>query len=170
MERWLQIQEFPRYSVSDQGRVRNEDTGRIMTPVSNGAGVMAVYLTQDGRQYARGVAKLVATHFLPHTTDAAGTPLHRDGDRTNNSAENLLMRPRWYVFKYLQQFERYRPPFVDLPIIETETGIIFPNSWEATKHFGILETEIAHSYHAYHGRGERVRAIPTFYYFRRYEP
>jgi hypothetical protein len=168
MERWLQIDEFPVYSVSDQGRVRNDYTGRIMTLLTNDAGVVVVYLVRDGKQSSRGVAKLVATHFLPHNTnDIFDTPMHLDGDRTNNAAENLIWRPRWYAFKYHQQFDRYRRPYVDCPIIETQTGTIFANSWEATVTLGILETDIAHSFHAYQGRGETIPAHPTIYCFRR---
>lgn len=168
MEKWRQIRDFPRYSVSDQGRIRNDDTDRIMALVQNGSGVVMAFLVREGRQYARGVAKLVATHFLPDGNHLATTPVHRDGDRTNNFVENFVLRPRWYAYKYQQQFERDRRPFVDHSIIETETGQVFANSWEAAVHFGVLETEVAHSYHAYEGRGERVRALPTYYYFRSY--
>lgn len=167
MERWLKIQEFPRYSISDQGRVRNDDNDRLMTLLVNHSGVVSVYLVRDGRQYNRGVAKLVATHFLPHSTDIANTPMHLDGDRTNNAADNLIWRPRWYATKYLHQFERHRVPFVGVPIVEEETGLIFKNSWDATTYFGILEADIAHSFHAYEGRGEIVRALPTNYRFRK---
>lgn len=168
-ERWLQIQEFPRYSISSKGRVRNDDTGRIMSMVTNGAGVLAVYLVRDGRQYSRGVARLVANHFLPHNTNELfDTPLHLDGDRLNNDVENLVWRPRWYATAYLRQFEEYRVPFVNRPMIETTTGLIFDNSWEAAKHFGLLETKVAKSYHLYQGGDETEAAWPTFYCFRRY--
>lgn len=169
MERWLQIQDFPKYSVSSWGRVRNDDTGRLMAMVKNPAGVLAVYLMRDGKQYSRGVAKLVATHFLPHASGVNDTPLHRDGDRLNNRATNLLWRPRWYVGMYRRQFEEYRPPFVDREMIETETGTIFPDSWEAAKHFGLLEREVARSYHMYEGNGLVVPASPTHYKFRRHQ-
>jgi hypothetical protein len=170
VERWLQIHEFPRYSVSNMGRVRNDDTERIMAQVRNGAGVMMVFMVRDGKQYTRGVAKLVAKHFLPHNTaEHFDTPMHRDGDRTNNAAENLVWRPRWYATKYLRQFEEFRPPYVPHKMVETQTGLIFENSWHATTYFGLLETEVARSYHAWQSRGEDVPASPTNYYFRAYD-
>jgi hypothetical protein len=171
MEHWLSIDEFPRYSVSDQGRVRNDDTGRILATTINQAGVVMVGLTRDGRQYKRGVAKLVADRWLPHhgSDDIFTVPMHLDGNRRNNAANNLLWRPRWYAAKYLNQFERYRPPFVNCPIIETQTGAIFENSWEATITYGVLETHVAQSFHAFQGAGEIQPAWPLMYTFRRYD-
>lgn len=170
MERWLQIQDFPGYSVSDQGRVRNDDTDRVLAMVRNQAGVVMVGLMRGGRQYKRGAARLVADHFLPHDgNDTFTTPMHRDGDRMNNAADNLVLRPKWYAAKYLQQFEQYRPPYVDLPLVEVATGLTFDNSWEATKYFGILEYSIAHSFHEFYANGHDVPAHPTVYRFRRLE-
>ncbi len=170
MERWLQIQEFPDYSVSNLGRIRKDSTDRIMALAPNNAGVLTAYLVRNGRQYARGVARLVAQHFLPRDVNVLfSTPMHLDGDRTNNAVDNLMWRPRWYALKYVRQFEEFRPPYVDRPLIEMETGLVFANSWEATKHFGLLEGEIARSYHAYHGRGEILRAWPSYYRFQRYD-
>lgn len=169
MERWLQVDEFPRYQVSDQGRIMNIDTERVMSMVVNAAGVLAVYLVRDGTQYSRGVAKLVASHFLPHSTDMNSAPMHRNGDRTDNRAENLVWRPRWYAIKYLRQFEEYRPPYVHVPVKEMESGLVFPNSWEATQHFGLLEYEIAKSFHMWEANKELYRASPTNLHFRRDE-
>jgi hypothetical protein len=142
MEHWLSIDEFPRYSVSDQGRVRNDDTGRILATTINQAGVVMVGLTRDGRQYKRGVAKLVADRWLPHhgSDDIFTVPMHLDG-----------------------------PPFVNCPIIETQTGAIFENSWEATITYGVLETHVAQSFHAFQGAGEIQPAWPLMYTFRRYD-
>lgn len=170
MERWLQIREFPRYSISDQGRARHDESDRIMAVMKNKGGVALVFLSRDGRQYSRGLARLVAEHFLPHNTNEQfDTPLHLDGDRMNNAVKNLVWRPRWYAFKYQQQFEEYRPPFVDCPLIETTTQMVFANSWDATTFLGVLERDIAKSFHKYQGGGEIEPAWPTAYYFRRYD-
>jgi hypothetical protein len=164
MERWLPIDEFPGYSVSNHGRVRNDATNRILIMVVNQAGVLMVGLVKGGRQYKRGVAKMVAERWLPHNTnDAFDTPMHLDGDRTNCAADNLVWRPRAYTAKYLRQFEQYRPPFINCPIEEVETGTVFPNSWEAAKHYGLREYEVAKSYH------ERTTAWPTLNHFRKAE-
>jgi NUMOD4 motif-containing protein len=170
MERWLEIYEFPGYSISDQGRVRNDNTGRIMSLVQNSGGVLTAYMVREGRQYARGVAKLVATHFLPHDTDMQSAPVHRDGNPLNNTVDNLIWRPRWYAVKYRHQFHEVgRPPYVDRPIQEVTTGLVFPNSWEAAKHFGLIEFDIFKSYHEWQGNGGIFRPRYSGYAFRRFD-
>jgi hypothetical protein len=161
MERWLEIDEFPGYSISDHGRVRNDRTNRIIRLVHNRAGVLMVGLMYEGRQYKRAVAKLVADKFLPHNTlETFDTPMHLDGNRSNCSASNLVWRPRWYVFKYLQQFENYRQPYVDVKLMDEVTGYIYANSWEAATSNGLREFEVAKSVY------ENTTAWPTYQRFR----
>lgn len=165
MERWLQIEDFPNYSVSDRGRIRNDKTGRLMSLARNPNGVLAVYLVREGYQHSRGVAKLVASHFLPHETEHYATPMHLDGDRENNHVENLMYRPRWYANMYHRQFEKFRAPYVNHPIIEMTTGQTYEHSWHAATTLGLLENEIAKSYHMFHGSNEIVYAMPSRYRF-----
>lgn len=161
MERWLEIDEFPGYSISSQGRVRNDVTGRIMVMVRNKGGVLMVGLVLDGKQYKRGIAKLVADRFLPHNTlDTFDTPMHLDGDRSNCAVNNLVWRPRWYVNKYQQQFEHYRQPYVDAKIYDVATGDLYSNSWEAAITNGLREYEVAKSVY------ELTKAWPTYQSFR----
>lgn len=161
MERWLPIDEFPGYSVSNLGRVRNDYSKRIIVLVYNKGGVQMVGLVRDGRQYKRGVAKLVADRFLPHNTlETFDTPMHLDGDRTNCAVRNLVWRPRWYVQKYHQQFENYRQPYVDKKLIEEKSGVIYANSWEAAIANGLREYEVAKSVY------ELTTAWPTYQIFR----
>jgi hypothetical protein len=161
MERWLPIDEFPGYSISDQGRVRNDFSDRIMVMVRNRAGVLMVGLFKDGVQYKRGVSKLVAERFLPHNTlETFNTPMHLDGDRTNCAASNLVWRPRWYVQKYQQQFENYRQPYVDRKVQDVSTGAIYANSWDAAISNGLREFEVAKSVY------ELTTAWPTYQSFR----
>lgn len=41
---WVKIAEHPNYSVSDDGDVRNDRTGRILTPVKTKNGYLRVGL------------------------------------------------------------------------------------------------------------------------------
>lgn len=161
MERWLPIDEFPGYSVSNKGRVRNDLTRRIMVTVHNRGGVLMVGLFRDRCQFKRGVAKLVAEKFLPHNTlETFDTPMHLNGDRSDCSADNLVWRPRWYVHKYQQQFESYRQPYIDRKIMDEKTGDIYANSWEAAIANGLREFEVAKSVY------ELTTAWPTYQTFR----
>lgn len=142
MEEWRVIPEFPEYSVSTWGRVKNNKTGRILVLTRNQYGVVQVGFFLDGVQYKRGVAKLVAHSFLdPSALTAFDTPINLDGDRTNNHMDNLMWRPRWFAVKYHRQFHGYRSG-IKTPIVEIKTGEEFKNSFEAAKRFGLLDREI----------------------------
>lgn len=139
---WEVIDDFPNYSVSDEGVVRNEDTGRILTPSPNQHGLMQVGLMRNQVQYKRGVALLVAKVFLPPPVpDTFNTPINLDGDRTNNHYDNLMWRPRWFAIHYHRQFHNGKRGFSE-PIEEINTGEQFRNSLEAAIKYGLLDREI----------------------------
>src|SRR5690348_13611375 len=109
MEVWRQIYEFPAYSVSNMGRVRNDDTGRIMAMSRNQFGIVNVGLVVGRKQYKRSVALLVAEAFLPTwESEVFTSPIHLNGDREDCRAENLMWRPRWFAIKYHRQFRTGR--------------------------------------------------------------
>jgi hypothetical protein len=94
-ERWLPVEGFPHYEVSDLGRVRRvvavrgRAAGKLLSP---GRGTyLNVGLHQDGRPKYFGVHQLVAQAFLGPKPSAAHQVAHCDGDRWNNIAPNL----RW---------------------------------------------------------------------------
>lgn len=144
MERWVPIAEFPGYSVSDHGRVRNDTTGRVMAMLRNQAGVIHVGLVKEGRQYKRSLAKLVAEVFLQRNTlDHFTTPIHRDGNPENNHFSNLDWRPRQFADAYHRQFNRW--PLVGRPIRDSNTGERFRDSWEACMKYGLLDRDVLSS-------------------------
>jgi hypothetical protein len=109
MEVWRQIYEFPGYSVSNMGRVRNDETGRIMALSRNQYGIVNVGLVLGRKQYKRSVALLVADAFLPTwESEVFTSPIHLNGDRSDCRAENLMWRPRWFAAKYHRQFKTGR--------------------------------------------------------------
>lgn len=158
MERWVEIWDFPGYSVSDHGRVRNDYTGRIMALLRNQAQVIHVGLQRDGRQYKRSLAKLVASTFLPkNTLEHFNTPIHLDGDMENNHYLNLAWRPRQFADMYHRQYNHW--PLIGRPIRDVETGERFHDSWEACMKYGLLDREVMRS--VAHG----YRVVPTFQTF-----
>lgn len=141
-ERWLRIYDFPEYAISTLGRVRNENTDRILALTINQQGIMQVGLTRDYKQFKRSVALLVAKHFLPPPNPTSfDTPIHLDGDRANCEVENLVWRPRWFAIKYHQQFENGERGF-EVPIEDVATGEKFETSWDAATKFGLIDKEI----------------------------
>lgn len=142
---WREVREFPNYSVSDAGLVRNEDTDNLMTLHVNQRGIVNVSFNRRGSQFKRSVAVLVATAFV-HTARplAFDTPINLDGDRRNNNASNLLWRPRWYATEYFRQFES-RSSGIDQPVEEIKSREVFDSSWDAAVSLGILDSEIVNS-------------------------
>lgn len=140
-EKWIPIEEFPGYSVSDFGRVRNDHTGRILVHTKTQDGHVKIGLVKDGTQYARSLALLVAQHHLekpPESGSLFDTPINLDGDRENNHAFNLMWRPRWFALKYHRQFQDEARKGYKVPIQVLGTGEIYPNSMAAATRYGIL--------------------------------
>lgn len=87
-ERWEKIDGYNgRYSVSDQGRIRNDRTGRILT-VNYGCRLPSVGLSVDGEQRWVPVCLLVARAFVDNP-DGQYHVQFIDGDRKNHKADNL---------------------------------------------------------------------------------
>lgn len=87
MTRWRTVPDWPKYEVSDTGRVRNRRRGTVRKPaISDGYAV--VTFTRQGRKRRLRVHRLVAEAFIPNPH---GKPQvnHRDGDRANNRVSNL---------------------------------------------------------------------------------
>lgn len=102
-EKWRPITGFPRYKVSNLGRIKREAYTEIIVRSDRTAAVrrhyseiivktsmkgssMEVNLTRDKQQYSRSVALLVAKAFLPGDGNCV---LHKDLDNTNNKVSNL---------------------------------------------------------------------------------
>lgn len=147
MEEWINLEGsgFPEYAIGNFGNVRNEYSGRILRPSSNQSGVYKIGLfhREESRQCTLAIALLVANAFLtPPQNRRFNTPINVDGDRSNNRADNLMWRPRWFATKYHQQFHNDLRGF-DIPVVELHSGEKFETSWDAAIKFGLLDREIA---------------------------
>ncbi|WCF57249.1 HNH endonuclease [Bacteroides phage PhiCrAssBcn23] len=92
MENWKVIVEYPSYSISSLGRVRNNNTNRILKAVSNTSGYLQVRLYKEGQYKSFIVHQLVATHFLPVPSGDLELN-HIDEDKLNNRWDNLEWIP-----------------------------------------------------------------------------
>lgn len=141
-EHWKPIPRFPGYSVSSAGRIRNDNTERILVPNENQSGLVFIGLMRDGKQFHRSIPRLVAMSFVPHKFGPFDTPINLDGNRWNNSVENLVWRPRWFATRYHQQFKHPYDHPIDCPIRNMDTGEEFPDSFTAAVYYGLLEREL----------------------------
>lgn len=142
MEEWQPIRDFPGYSVSTLGRVRNDSTGRILVLKVNQYGVVYVGLMRAYTQCQRAVALLVANAFIPRPSAPFDTPINLNGDRWDNRVENLAWRPRVFAVRYNRQFkEPYDYPITS-PVRDLETGVEYRNSFECAIENGLLERDV----------------------------
>ena len=89
-EEFKKIDGYDNYEISNQGNVRNSDTGRVLKPIKNCDGYYNVYLCKDGIKKALKIHRLIALHFIPNPDNLPCID-HIDRNRTKNSISNL----RW---------------------------------------------------------------------------
>lgn len=139
MEIWKQIPDLPGYSVSNKGRVRKDGTGQIMVLSKNG-GYCRITITKH-------VHRLVAKAFLEPPDDETKCWVdHIDGDRSNNSVENL----RWVTpsenvlaFGYHSRIKNKRRK-VRATHLDGRT-ILFESRQAAAEYFKCSDSEIVYN-------------------------
>lgn len=98
---WIKIKNFPNYSINENGKVRNDLTNKIKAPFINKKnGYYMVDLWKNNKSTKIPIHRLVAEAFIPNPENKA-TVDHKDGNRKNNSIENL----RWAT--YSEQNSRF---------------------------------------------------------------
>jgi hypothetical protein len=119
------IEGFPNYVVGDQGSIVNIRTERVMRQTKDlYRDRYIVGLTHNRKQYVLAVASIVAMTFLPPPEEPNLTILHRDGNRANNAAWNLVWKPRWFVVCYMKEM-RYPRTHREQAFVATNTGQYF---------------------------------------------
>lgn len=145
MEEFRVIPEFVLYAVSNYGRVLNLKTDREMTYSPTQYGELTVGLMKNGKQRRRSVKRLVAETWVPGQSLHFDTPIQLDGNRANLHHSNIVWRPRWFAWKYHQQFD-WMPEWVKLgPIIDHVTGRYHENILQCVVTTGTLYEDIRKS-------------------------
>lgn len=86
MEQWKKIEGFENYSVSNNGQVRNDKTGRILKTYKKPSGYIQV---QMGRKTVpKYIHRLVAQAFIPNVSNKPQIN-HKNGNKGDNRADNL---------------------------------------------------------------------------------
>lgn len=159
MANWSKIEHYDNYSVSDEGNVRNDNNGRLMTLRENQYLNVYVGLSKHAIQRTFSVAKLVAKAFVDGETETFDTPIHVDGRTRNNHASNLMWRPMWFARAYQRQFNYGSHYYIDRYLLNKNTGEIFNNSTEVVLAYGVLEKDIVLSL------ANRTYVWPTYHFF-----
>ena len=85
---WKDIEDFPKYQVSNTGLVRNKKSGNLLTQKPGRDGrYLSVYLCGDDKENTQRVHRLVADAFLGKHPGMMVN--HIDGDKSNNHIDNL---------------------------------------------------------------------------------
>ena len=87
MERWSQIPNT-HYSISSEGRVRNDKTNKMKSMDSTSDGYYKVDLYSNGKRTSVRVHRLVAEAFIPNPNELPQIN-HIDGNKENNNINNL---------------------------------------------------------------------------------
>lgn len=156
---WVEVPDFPSYLISDEGVVKRASDGHVIRQYQTHSGLVFVTLWRDGVQYNRGMAKLVASTFIPNHIEQFDTPINLNGDRWDNSELNLAWRPRWFAVMYNRQFHENQVPMIDEPIVELSTKEVFRNSLECAIAYGLLEADLVM------GIEHRTYVLPSYKQF-----
>ena len=83
---WKQY--YKNYYISDEGEVKNINTGRILTPYITPQGYYRTNIRIEGKTKALFIHQAVAELFIPNPLNLPMVN-HKDGIKTNNYASNL---------------------------------------------------------------------------------
>lgn len=177
MEEWRKIEGF-NYSVSSEGRVRNDKTGRIKAPVKDDKGYVNARLYCDGVGTYMKIHRLVGEAFIENPENKAEIN-HKDFNKTNNNVENLewathqenvahasingrmKMTPRTWLIGHSNPNGGRK----GRAVILVDTGEVFKNALEASRRTGVSDTRILACAH-----GEtRTTRIGVFRFYDEYE-
>ena len=146
-EIWVEIENYPMYEISDQGRIRNINTGRILHTYQDSRGYVIVTLSNAGTQKTVRVATLVANAFIEKYYDDLDV-VYLDGDRGNVAASNLDWWKRRDVHRRSYRL-RGRTQIHKMKTIRClETGEVFNSITEASEIMGISRVSISRSVNA----------------------
>lgn len=139
MEIWKDIEGYEDlYEVSDEGRIRNKNTGRILKPNKTHKGYLQVKLCKDGGKVGYSIHRLVAKAFIPNP-DNYPQVNHIDEDKTNNNVNNLEWCTNQYnvvhsIHKLSKKVGQYFP--------NGKLFAIYNSSMEAERQTGISSGNI----------------------------
>ena len=128
------------YEVSHMGRVYSVRRGKLRKLNKLPNGYLQVMLSKDGHRAYLLVHRLVAEVFIPNPEDKPQVN-HRNGDKTDNRAENLEWCTMSENLQHRHQVLR-QPGGRSCPVVCVSTGQIYPSAKAAAKAHGVPRQSI----------------------------
>ncbi len=88
MEKYIIIDEFDNYAISNYGNIKNVKNKKILTPYKNKNGYLSYTFCQNGIKKTFRLHRLVGLYFIPNPNSLPYIN-HKDGNKINNHVENL---------------------------------------------------------------------------------
>jgi hypothetical protein len=140
MEIWKPCGKYSNYEVSNEARIRNIKTGRIMKTSINKKGYEQVCLYLDNKVCTELVHRLVADAFLEGNGFGMDVR-HKNANRQYNYPENLEYCTRKETVKHGFDQGRKSPRQIRVRVIET--GEVFDSISECANKFGVHTSNIS---------------------------
>ena len=159
---WRQIKDFPNYSISDEGQIRNDRTGTIRVLTYTEDGYAHVTIVKDGKTYSPSIHRLVLQTFCP-----VDNPNLQVNHINKNRADNRLSNLEW-VTKQENLSQRNLSNLKSLSarsiIVEYTNGIIkeYPSVRECGRQLGISKDTVIK--YIQHQLTPRRKIQANFYY------
>ena len=94
MEEWKIAKNYDGYSCSKSGKIKNNQTGRILDPEVNNTGYITVALkNNDDKKPHVGIHRIIAETWIPNPENKL-TVNHKNKDKTDNRVDNL----EWFTY------------------------------------------------------------------------
>ena len=106
---WLKyayLRENPNYIIYNDGRLFSVKSGKFLIPNTYANGYLKYDICTNGKRTTYKIHRLVAQYFVPNPKPEIYNEVnHKDGDRTNNNADNLEWCDRKYNTYYSKTWE-----------------------------------------------------------------
>lgn len=141
MEEWRSYRNQSKYDVSNEGRVRNSRTGRILKQTTNDRGYKTVTFRVGDERRTYRVSRLVAETFIDGEYDGMDVT-YIDGNKENVRLDNLEYRTRGEIIRKTYDDGRKQTHAMK-PIRCVETGEEFESIKECARVMGVDKTCIS---------------------------
>jgi hypothetical protein len=141
---WRPVLGFPDYSVSNHGDVYSNRRQKPLKISFNEQGLPYVAFWVSNKNRTKGLAKLVAEHFLtvPDNPLIFNTPIHLNGNRRDVTVWNLAWRSRPFAMLFHKELEIDPYSDWDRHFEIIETGEMFTHLSQPAMKYGMLQRDI----------------------------